>query len=121
MKANTQAPPTSGSPDPWVLNWESDFENHQYEPVYIGNGSFGGMVDLSGADADWWSSEVGSLADGGHQGVLYPITLVRTAVLFRTAQWKSMGLCAGRSGIYCQDPRYTSDPSMPHRPQVLSL
>jgi hypothetical protein len=104
--------------DPWILEWTSTYEDHGYEPVYLGNARVGGMVDLSGVTADWWSSRTGSLATGGVAGVLYPVTALRTQALFRNAAWESAGIWAGRSGIFCADKRYTSDPSMPHRPQV---
>lgn len=104
--------------NPWLLYWESPYESHDYEPAYLGNGTFGGMVGLAGADADWWSSQVAGMTTGGKPGLLYPVTAFRTQVVFRIPNWSESGIVAGRGGIYCQDPRYTSDPSMPHRPQV---
>ncbi len=110
-----------GGLDSWVLERGSAYEDHGYEPVYLGNGCVGGMVDLSGVTADWWSSRIGAAAEGGVAGVRYPVTVLRSQVLFRNEAWASAGLWAGRSGIFCADPRYTSDPSMPHRPQVYGV
>ncbi len=104
--------------DAWTLLWESHYEDHSYEPVYLGNGTIGSMIDLSGVTADWWSSSIGARAEGQGNEVLYPVTALRTQVLFRNAFWKHEGLWAGRSGIFCADARFTSDPAMPHRPQV---
>ena len=110
-----------GKLDPWVMERVSAYEDHGYEPVYLGNGCVGGMVDLSGVTADWWSSRIGASIEGGTAGVLYPVTALRTQVVFRNAAWARDGLWAGRSGIFCADARYTSDPSMPHRPQVYGV
>lgn len=110
-----------GGIDPWGLERVSAYEDHGYEPVYLGNGVCGGMVDLSGVSADWWSSRIGATAEGGVAGVLYPVTALRTQVLFRNAAWARDGIWAGRSGIFCADERYTSDPAMPHRPQVYGV
>ena len=51
--------------DEWKITWESAFQTHQYEPIYLANGSFGGMLDLSGATMDLWSSRIGSVPDSG--------------------------------------------------------
>jgi hypothetical protein len=106
--------------DPWLLEWCSPFQTHGYHPLYLANGVFGGLLDLSGATMDLWSSEIGCVpVEGRLPGdALAPVTALRTQVYFRNETLREQGFWMGASGIHCSDPRYTADPSMPHIAQV---
>lgn len=106
--------------DEWIVSWRSPFQTHHYEPLYLANGGFGGMLDLSGATMDLWSSEIAAVPSAGelHGAPLAPVTALRTQVFFRNAHFRKQGFWIGSTGIHCTDPRYTADPSMPHLPQV---
>lgn len=106
--------------DPWRLEWHSPFQTHDYHPLYLANGVFGGLLDLSGATMDLWSSEISSIpVEGRLPGdSLVPVTALRTQVFFSTESLRKQGFWLGASGIHSSDPRYTTDPSMPHIAQV---
>lgn len=102
------------------MEWRSPFQTHEYCPLYLANGVFGGMLDLSGATMDLWISEIGCVPCVGELpgGALCPVTALRTQVFFRNEHFRERGFWVGNSGIHCSDPRYTADPSMPHIAQV---
>lgn len=104
----------------WVLTWTSPFQTHGYEPVYLANGTFGGMLDLSGSTLDLWSPLIGAVPEGdpGRAGILFPVTALRIQAYYRNARHRAQGFWVGNSGIHGDDVRYTSDPSMPHIAQV---
>ncbi len=110
----------STSIDPWRLSWSSPFPTHEYESLYLANGVFGGQLDLSGTDMDLWSASIAALNQTGKPfpDVHYPVTALRTRVFYRNAHYKEAGFWMGRSGILCDDPRYRSNPSIPHQSQV---
>lgn len=103
-----------------VLHWHSPLQTHEYAPIYLANGYFGGMLNLSGATMDLWSLEIGAVPKGGALpgGALSPVTALRTQVFFRNEYFRGKGFWVGASGVHCRDPRYTSDSSMPHIAQV---
>lgn len=111
--------PNPHGDDEWRLTWRSPFQTLAYEPIYLANGSFGGLLDLSGSTLDLWSSEIGAqnLADED-SAVLWPVTALRTAVYFRNDHYRAAQTWVGASGIHCVDPRYTSTDGIPHIPQV---
>ncbi len=104
----------------WLLEWQSPFQTHEYCPLYLANGVFGGMLDLSGATMDLWSSEIGCVPSIGELpgAALCPVTALRTQVFFRNTHFREHGFWVGSTGIHCNDPRYTADPSMPPIAQV---
>ena len=106
--------------DEWLLEWKSPFQTHDYCPLYLANGVFGGMLDLSGVTMDLWSSEIGCVPSVGELpgGALCPVTALRTQVFFRNPHLRERGFWIGSTGIHCSDPRYKADPSMPHIAQV---
>lgn len=106
--------------DPWTLRWESSFQNHLYEPLYLANTVFGGLLDLSGVTMDLWSSLIGAepVKGGMGHGTRNPVTALRTRALFRGQALRDQGVWIGSAGIHCADPSYTSDASMPHLAQV---
>lgn len=109
--------------DPFRLTWNSLFQDHTYDPVYLANGMFGGMVDLSGTNMDLWSSQISCLPSGagGCQAMQLPVTAIRLQAYYRSPSLKTNGFWVGCSGIHCNDSRYTSDPSMPHQAQVYDV
>lgn len=106
--------------DPWTLLWKSPFQTHDYEPLYLANTVFGGMLDLSGVTMDLWSSLIGAepVKGGMGHGTRNPVTALRTRALFRGPALREQGVWLGSAGIHCADPSYTSDASMPHLAQV---
>jgi hypothetical protein len=104
----------------WLIQWNSPFQTHEYAPVYLANSVFGGMLDLSGATMDLWSSEIGAVPTVGKLpgGALCPVTALRTQVFYRNDYFRGKNFWVGASGIHCSDARYTADPSMPHLAQV---
>lgn len=111
---------TETGTDPWVMTWKSRFESHDYEPLYLSNGTFGGVLDLSGATMDLWSGAIWGESGGSGLagGSVCPVTALRTAVHYRNAHFREHGFWIGRSGILSDDSSYTADPSMPHMAQV---
>ena len=103
-----------------ILQRAFPFITHAYDPLYLANGSFGGLQDLSATQMDLWSSSIGSrnLSDMEEQPVLFPVTLLHTGVWYRNAHYRERDIWVGRDGVETQDPRYTASPSMPHLPQV---
>ena len=114
------ASPAMPARDEWLLTWSSPYQTHEYEPLCLANGVFGGTLDLSGATLDLWSSEIAAAPCVGSLpgGALCPVTALRTQVFFRTPRLRERGFWLGATGIHCSDPRYLSDPSMPHLAQV---
>lgn len=101
------------------LTWKSSFETHEYNPLYLANSHFGGIVEVSGTDMCLWSSSiVGRDIKGADHDPLYPVTALRTRVFYQDTPHKAQKIFLGRSGIITNDPSYTSDPSIPHLPQV---
>ena len=108
--------------DPWKLSTTAPYITHLTEPLYLANGVFGGFLDGSGTTMDLWSASVGSRNLAQPQGeVRYPVTLFRSRVFYRNAYFRDKNFWMGREGILCADPRYTSDPAMPHLPQVYQI
>ena len=102
------------------LDWKSTQETHQYEPLYLANGTFGGLLDLSGTDMNLWSSKiVGSPATKeGKHGVHYPVTALRTRVYYRNRGFRERGFWISRAAIVSDNPIYTTHPAMPHKATV---
>jgi hypothetical protein len=101
------------------LTWTSPYQTHEYEPLYLANGTFGGMLDLSGTNMDLWSAECGAASNTtGSDGRLWPVTAIRLQAFYRNSYWKQHNFWIGRTGIHCDDPSYLINPSMPHMPQV---
>ena len=99
--------------DPWLLSWSSPFQTHGYEPVPLGNGTFGGLLDLSGVTMDLWSSQVGVIPTGSGDAIKLPMAFLRTRAFFQTPHFGKTGFWLGSTGIFGPDPRYLNDPSMP--------
>ncbi|HEX8371567.1 MAG TPA: hypothetical protein VF585_02210 [Chthoniobacterales bacterium] len=106
--------------DEWKPTWSSPFHTIAYEPLYLANGTFGGMLDLSGSTLDLWSSQIGAIPGGSDHppGVLYPLTALRTRVFYRNAYYSTAQAWIGATGIHTTDPRYTSTDGIPHIPQI---
>ena len=102
------------------MTWSSPQEVHHYDPLYLANGTFGGLLDLSGTDMNLWSSRiVGAPANpAGHHGVHFPVTALRTQVYYRNRYFKERGFHVSRAAIFSESPIYTSNPSMPHKANV---
>lgn len=78
------------------------------------------MLDLSGSNLSLWSSQIGgsNIHAAEPEDVLYPVTALTTQVFYRNEHYRRAGVWLGASGIFCEDPRYTSDASMPHAAQT---
>lgn len=102
------------------LEWESPFTTYPYEPLYLANTYFGGMLDLSGTDMNLWSSRIGGkpVNAEGHGETCYPVTAIRVQAHYRTPYLRERGFWCSAAGILTDVPGYTSDPSMPHQTQV---
>ena len=102
------------------LTWSSPQEVHHYDPLYLANGTFGGLLDQSGTDMNLWSSRiVGAPANPAwHHGVHFPVTALRTQVYYRNRYFKERGFHVSRAAISAESPIYTSNPSMPHKANV---
>ncbi|MEX0324938.1 MAG: hypothetical protein AB3N33_02495 [Puniceicoccaceae bacterium] len=108
----------NSSPLP-TLTWESPLQTNAYEPLYLANGTFGGMLDLSGSTMALWSSEIGVRSSAPEtEEELWPITCLRTQVFYRNAYWREADFWIGNTGIHCKDPLYEPHDSMPHIAQV---
>ena len=102
---------------PFHLEWNSKFPDHTYEPIYLANTYFGGLLDLSGSTMDLWSASLVAESEGDALCSL-PVTMMRLQAFYRTPSLRNAGIWLGASGIHSGDSRYTSDPSMPHLPQI---
>jgi len=110
---------SSTSIHPFQLDWQSDFPDHTYDPLYLANTHFGGLLDLSGSTMDLWSSSLVARPEGdSSDGFFFPITMIRLQAFYRTPTMRKEGVWLGSTGIHTEDPRYTTDPSMPHLPQI---
>ena len=102
------------------LNWKAPLETLAYQPVYLANGTFGGMVDLSGSNLCLWSPNIAATPKVQRLNVetRFPVTALKVQAFYRNAFWKREGFWIGRSGIHTPNPHYVSNPSIPHQPQV---
>jgi len=105
---------------PWKMIWRSAFQTHTYEPLYLANGTFGGLLDLSGSTMDLWSSQWGgwNLDEPEPERVLWPVTALRTQVYYQNPYCREAGFWVGGTGIHSRNPDYIAEPSMPHLPQT---
>jgi hypothetical protein len=105
---------------PHILDWKSTQETHQYEPLYLANGTFGGLLDLSGTDMNLWSSSIvgAPVRREGNHGVHYPVTALRTRVYYRNCAFRERGFWVSRAAILSDNPIYTAHPAMPHKATV---
>ena len=78
------------------------------------------MVDLSGCTIILWHSRITSKPIGQEETseAEYPVTALRIQAYYRNPHGKEAGCWIGRSGIHSRNPNYTSNPSIPHIPQV---
>jgi hypothetical protein len=103
----------------WSPTWRSPFQTHQYEPLYLANGTFGGMLDLSGVTMDLWASQLGAVPVGdAADAPWFPVTALRTQAYFRNATFRAAKSWVGATGIKLDDARFTADAAMPHWAQV---
>jgi hypothetical protein len=102
-----------------TLRWTSPQETHQYEPLYLANGTFGGLLNLTGTDLNLWSSRI--VAESGKRQAFepcFPVTALRTQVYYQSPAFRERGFLVSNAAILCDDPIYTSNPSMPHKAVV---
>ena len=103
------------------LTWSSACPTHEYEPLYLANGTFGGLLDLSGTTMDLWSSSIAARPPSSlppQPQPLYPVTALRIQAFYRNPLWRKAGFWVGSTGLHGKDPRYLQDPRMPPRPQI---
>jgi len=102
-----------------MLHWTSPQETHQYEPLYLANGTFGSLLNLTGTDLNLWSSRI--VSETGNRKAFdpsYPVTALRTQVYYQSPYFRKKGFMVSNAAILCDDPIYTSNPSMPHKATV---
>lgn len=105
----------------WTLHWESPQCTHPYEPLYLGNTNFGSMLDLTGTDMSLWDSRIGGLQENPreeHEGILFPVTALRTQVHYRNEHYRKEGFWMSNAAILSDRPEYIQHPAMPQRAQI---
>jgi hypothetical protein len=102
-----------------ILHWTSPQETYQYEPLYLANGTFGGLLNLTGTDMNLWSSRI--VAESHHHEGFepsMPVTALRTQVYYQSPAFRQKGFWVSNAAILSDDPIYKSSPSMPHKAVV---
>jgi len=103
-----------------TLRWKSNYEDYTYEPLYLANNTFGGLLNLSGTDLNLWSANIVGSPDEpeGHHGVQFPVTALRTQVYYQSPYYRQHKFLVSNAAILCDEPIYTSNPSMPHKASI---